>query len=81
MTAHALEGQRELCLEHDMDDYIAKPINKTAIADALAKWADRNEQAPQSGLGTGDAAPLNAAASGADPAPSSPASRAPRLSF
>lgn len=38
LTAHALEGQREICLEHEMDDYIAKPIRKEAIEAALEEW-------------------------------------------
>ena len=46
LTAHALEGQRELCLEHDMDDYIAKPIRKETIGAALDRWAERRESGP-----------------------------------
>ena len=46
LTAHALEGQRELCLEHDMDDYIAKPIRKETIGAALERWAERRENGP-----------------------------------
>jgi PAS domain S-box-containing protein len=37
MTANALEGDRELCLDAGMDDYIAKPISGQAIAAAIAR--------------------------------------------
>ena len=41
LSAHALEGQREQCLQKDMDDYISKPIRKDLIEAALRKWIEQ----------------------------------------
>ena len=38
MTANAMKGDDEMCLEMGMDDYIAKPISAKAIDDILKKW-------------------------------------------
>ena len=38
VTAHALKGDRENCIEAGMDDYMAKPINPTKLEVLIAKW-------------------------------------------
>jgi len=38
MTAHAMKGDREKCLERGMDDYIAKPIKREIVLAMLEKW-------------------------------------------
>lgn len=38
MTANAMVGDRERCLEAGMDDYISKPIDFNALQCSLEKW-------------------------------------------
>ena len=38
MTAHAMKGDRERCLQAGMDDYISKPIEPQELFDAIEKW-------------------------------------------
>ncbi len=38
MTAHAMKGYRELCLERGMDDYIAKPARKKDVLAMVETW-------------------------------------------
>ena len=39
MTANAMLGDRERCLESGMNDYISKPIKTTELLEKLAYWA------------------------------------------
>ena len=39
LTASALEGDREKCLCHGMDDYISKPVRQDQLYNALNRWA------------------------------------------
>jgi two-component system, sensor histidine kinase and response regulator len=41
MTAHAMKGDREKCLEAGMNDYIAKPIKPSEIIGIIEKWGHK----------------------------------------
>ena len=41
MTAHAMQGDRERCLEAGMNGYVFKPVTPLALADALHEWLPR----------------------------------------
>jgi HPt (histidine-containing phosphotransfer) domain-containing protein len=38
ITAHAMQGDREKCLESGMDDYVTKPVSSQSLTEVLKKW-------------------------------------------
>lgn len=44
MTANAMEGDREICLEAGMEDYISKPLRLEKLVEALTKCKPLNER-------------------------------------
>ena len=38
MTAHAMQGDRDRCIEAGMNDYVTKPISLRALVEVLDKW-------------------------------------------
>lgn len=47
MTAYALQGDKERCLQAGMSDYLTKPVEPARLAEMLEKWLDRNPSPDQ----------------------------------
>ncbi|NRA38662.1 MAG: response regulator, partial [Planctomycetes bacterium] len=48
MTANAMKGDRERCLESGMDDYLSKPIKVEDMVAVLLKWLEADNGRPGS---------------------------------
>ncbi|MBB3589949.1 PAS domain S-box-containing protein [Rhizobium sp. BK529] len=46
VTAHALESDRELCLDAGMDDYMSKPISPELLEDKIRQWLGYGQMQP-----------------------------------
>jgi protein-histidine pros-kinase len=71
MTANAMKGDRELCLEEGMDDYISKPVKADELLSMLERMLSRSDAEGAlvttdvngldvGGLGMGDQSPAEA---------------------
>jgi CheY-like chemotaxis protein len=40
LTARAMMGDQQLCLDAGMDDYIAKPLDAQILSHTLARWVE-----------------------------------------
>ncbi|ETR72844.1 MAG: two-component system, unclassified family, sensor histidine kinase and response regulator [Candidatus Magnetoglobus multicellularis str. Araruama] len=47
MTAHAMKGDRELCMDAGMNDYITKPINRNQLFEMIHKWIQNKNPVSQ----------------------------------
>lgn len=46
ITAHAMLGDREQCMQAGMDDYLTKPLDLAQLRATLEKWSARESTAP-----------------------------------
>ena len=47
ITAHAMEGDREFCLDAGMDDYLSKPFNLRQLEAVMHRWLLSKSDMPQ----------------------------------
>ncbi|MEM8997576.1 MAG: response regulator, partial [Acidobacteriota bacterium] len=57
LTAHAMKGDRERCLEAGMDDYISKPFTEARLERTLRRWLGQSGGAPAPGAAADAARP------------------------
>jgi len=47
LSAHAMDGIFEQCLDAGMDDYLAKPLTRESVLAALRRWIEPESSAPR----------------------------------
>jgi signal transduction histidine kinase/CheY-like chemotaxis protein len=47
LTANAMKGDQEKCLQAGMDDYVSKPISLQDLGDALKRWTGKAQAAAE----------------------------------
>jgi signal transduction histidine kinase/DNA-binding NarL/FixJ family response regulator len=52
MTAHAMDGDRQKCLDAGMDDYISKPLRRDQLVEVLRTWIAPDAELAVAGAAT-----------------------------
>lgn len=45
LTAHAMKGDREICMQAGMDDYLGKPIHPMELWAVIERWRQPRPEA------------------------------------
>ena len=72
MTAHAMQGDRQRCLDAGMNDYVTKPVSPQALAETLARWLPAEDAAGPTGASAKPVAARRRAAAPAAAEPETP---------
>ncbi len=54
MTAHAMSGERERCLEAGMNEHVPKPIDPAYLFTTLSRWLESTDKTPRRAVTGGD---------------------------